>query len=248
MNRQQLNAIVASFVYAGLILLLSRGGLVVIALVIIGLRELYGYFTAKQSGWSAIAALAPRWLVGASFAILIALLPKPLTQVALGLAYGGWLWWYMNSFERINESAALIIAGVEQFAGLSAIFLAAAFWHWSNLLVLPLVWGVSYVVADGLLARGQERARPVLAATWALVASECAWIFSAWLVNYILLNGYLIIPQAAVVLTALGYCFGGIYTSHLSNRLNRNRLLEYLAIGLLLLIIVIYGTKWNGVI
>jgi hypothetical protein len=67
-------------------------------------------------------------------------------------------------------------------------------------------------------------------------------------VQYILLNGWVIVPQAAIVLTALGYCLGGIYVSHRRSQLSRSRLVEYLMIGLVLLAIVIAGTKWNGVI
>jgi hypothetical protein len=148
--------------------------------------------------------------------------------------------------DRVPHS--LVVTGASQFVALSGIFLASAFWHWQSAVVLPLVWLTSYVAADGLLRGRAERARPVLAAAWALVASECGWILWTWTISYILFKGYVLIPQAAVVVTALGYCFGGIYLAHLSNRLNRGRLIEYLMIGLLLIAIVIYGTKWSGVI
>ena len=84
--------------------------------------------------------------------------------------------------------------------------------------------------------------------TWALIAAECAWVFWLWLVNYVIFNGFLIVPQAALVLTALGYCLAGIYTSHRRSQLSRARLVEYLMIALIMLVVVIAGTKWNGVI
>jgi uncharacterized membrane protein YdfJ with MMPL/SSD domain len=104
------------------------------------------------------------------------------------------------------------------------------------------------MVTRFVLAAYDDAAVSVLAVTWGLIAAECGWVFSLWQVQYILLNGWFIVPQAAIVLTALGYCLGGIYISHRRSELSRSRLLEYLMIGLALLAIVIAGTKWNGVI
>ncbi len=141
-----------------------------------------------------------------------------------------------------------VVAVLTQFLALDALFMAASVWHWPTLAIVVLTWGISWLVATRALSDYSDRAATALAATWALVAAECAWVFSLWLVNYIVLGGILIVPQAAVVLSALGYCMGGIYASHRASQLSRNRLVEYLLIGLFLLAIVIAGTKWNGII
>jgi hypothetical protein len=188
--------------------------------------------------------LGPYWL--SSFAVLVIALisPRPGTQIVLIVLYCLWRAWL-----SFNEAAQpWLVAALTQFLALDALFLGAAVWHWPILLIVILTWAISWVVARQVLAPYQDRAEVTLAATWALVSAECAWVFSLWLVSYIVVGGIIIIPQAAIVLTALGYCLGGIYTSHRRSQLSRNRLIEYLLIGLFLLAIVIAGTKWNGVI
>jgi hypothetical protein len=186
------------------------------------------------------------WLVTLSTALLVALLPRLVTQLVLVAALVGWRVWI--ELGTVRPIAQLAVAGITQFVTLWAIFLAQSVWHWPTILVLGLVWGSCWMVTRFVLAAYDDAAVSVLAVTWGLIAAECGWVFSLWQVQYILLNGWFIVPQAAIVLTALGYCLGGIYISHRRSELSRSRLLEYLMIGLALLAIVIAGTKWNGVI
>ena len=86
----------------------------------------------------------------------------------------------------------------------------------------------------------------VLAAAWALVAAEISWVLVRWLFVYVMPQGYLLIPQAAVVLAAMGYVFGSIYMAQRDGKLSRSRLTEYVLIGLILIAIVITGTPWRG--
>jgi hypothetical protein len=128
---------------------------------------------------------------------------------------------------------------------LTAIFSANAIWHWPALLTLIAVYVTSLVVARSFFAEG-ERAARALAAAWGLIVAECSYIFSVWLVHYVLPGGVLLVPQAAIVITALGYCFGSIYLAHTSSKLSKARLAEYAIIGLCLIVIVITGTRWSG--
>jgi hypothetical protein len=99
-------------------------------------------------------------------------------------------------------------------------------------------WGVVY--------RRGERAAGVMAATWGVVAVEIAWVLELWLFTYTSSGGYLLVPQPALILSALAYCFGSIYLSQRQGSLSRGRLTEYLLIGLILIAIVITGTPWRG--
>jgi hypothetical protein len=54
------------------------------------------------------------------------------------------------------------------------------------------------------------------------------------------------VPQPALVLVALAYCMGSIYTSAKQGKLSFSRLVEYLVIGLILVGMVIMGTSWRG--
>ncbi|HSX48290.1 MAG TPA: hypothetical protein VLF41_02200 [Candidatus Nanoarchaeia archaeon] len=247
MKRPAISDVVMDLLFTALIWLLSSHGLLWVALPVVVLATAYPLLSEGELTRDKLVAQSPRWLVGLSVALSIALLPKLVSQLALAAGY--WLWLiYVRAALHDDQPHSLPVSGIVQFMALSSIFLASALWHFSSAIVVAAVWISSFVAADGLLRGRGERARPVLAAAWALIATQCAWILWTWTINYLLFGGYLIIPQAAVVITAMGYCFGGIYLAHLSSRLSRARLIEYLMIGLLLIGIVLYGTKWSGVI
>lgn len=189
---------------------------------------------------------SPLWVVTLSTGLLVALNPRLITQVVLVSLLVVWRIWV--EIGTIRPLAQPVVAAITQFMALWAIFLAQSVWRWPASLVMVLVWGIAWITARQILASYDEPAAPILSATWGLIAAETTWVFSLWQVQYILLNGWIIVPQGAIVLTALGYCLGGIYVSHRRSQLSLSRLIEYLMIGLVLLAIVIAGTKWNGVI
>ena len=187
----------------------------------------------------------PLIAMGASIAVIISIVPKALTQLAIVFFYVAWRFWMEREPERRHD---LINTVVILTATFQAIFLASAIWHLPNLLTLVLTWmaiyGLSY---QALRVRGEVSAQ-LMAAVWALVGTEATWLFLTWQVSYILPNSYLIVPQAVVVLTALGYCFGGILMSQRRGELSRSRLAEYVVIGATLIAIVIAGTPWRGTV
>ncbi len=187
------------------------------------------------------------WLSGIASIIIISLSPNFAMQLILSILFSTWRWWLLARFE-VSENPPMIVAAITQSLVLWAVFLATAVWHWPTILVLVIIWGCSWTIAWQVFASVKDRAAGALALTWALIVAESSWVFSLWLVNYVVFNGLLIIPQPALVISALGYCLAGIYTSHRRSQLTRKRLVEYLTIGLVILVIVIAGTKWNGVI
>ncbi len=191
-----------------------------------------------------VGRLAVEAMVGLSLIILVVLNRLWGTEVALGLVY---LVWRLAANRPDQLRLRLWRLGSAAFLMLAAIFTATAIWRWPVFIVLVLVWLSSWLVARELMVPG-ERAGEVLAAAWALVATEIAYLFAVWLVSYILPGNILVVPQAAIVLVALGYCFMNIYIAHINSKLSRSRLAEYAIIGLCLLIIVMAGTKWNGAI
>jgi hypothetical protein len=217
-----------------------------LALAAVTAAELYRAYRRHALSVPGLAAESPVWLVGLSAGLFIGLQSNQLTQVVLVCVYGAWRWWLLKRYRTAEH--LMVIASVSEVAGLAAVFLAAAVWHWPVIVTVVLTWAISWLVGHHLLAEAGDRAAPVLVAAWALVAAECAWLFSLWLVTYIVWDGIVLLPQAALVISALGYCLGGIYFSHRSNHLSRARLVEYLVVGLVLLIFVIVGTKWNSAI
>lgn len=241
-----------NIIFAVLVLMIgstswSGGAQAAATLVLIGIGTVY-------SSWIGRPLRPAILLLRLSLALLVLLLPAPEGIVRIGnmsvthLLLGALLAWLPHRWASItlglNEQ--LFAAGANQFLATWVIFLASALWHWPTPVILLLVAGVSYYVAKALLLAQEDRASEVLALAWALIAAEAGWVFSHWLVNYVVAGGQLILPQPALVIGAVGYCFGGIYVAHLTSKLSRARLVEYLAIGLAALIIVIVGTKWSG--
>lgn len=189
--------------------------------------------------------LAVPLVMGIGVALLIALNIRLATQLGIAAAYGLWRWWWLRIDGQGQQFAHLLLV---QAVWLEALFLAAAVWRVSEYQIMLAAWLGSYVTVRSVLQARGERSAAVLAAAWALIVTEVAWVLLLWLFTYATPGGYVLVPQPALVLTALAYCFGSIYVAARGGNLSRGRLAEYLAIGLILVVMVIAGTSWRGVI
>jgi hypothetical protein len=233
-------------VQAAALLFLSHYGLVWAAVLMVLLPQVVTWWRRGRSQAEALAA-AQAVVGGVGLATIIGLdagssglVFPPGTQVILAVVYACLLTsrnWLKKPVQR------LWLAAADQLLAICAIFLISAFWHWPAAIIVAMVWAASFVVAWSWLASRQESAGPLLAAAWALITAEVAWVLQNWLVSYIIAGGYVIIPQAALVILGLGYCFVHIYLSHTTKMLSRRRLLEYITITAVLLIIIIVGTR-----
>jgi hypothetical protein len=233
-----------SIVLAIVVWFLSVHNLVWLALLVVIVVELP---TTRQRPTKAqLLAVVPELIVGLSAALLIALYPRALSQIAIAVAYAAWRYWLGRV--RPNTSGQIVATLVNQLLVFEALFLMAAIWSPARVVVLVLLWSSSFVLVYALLESRQDRSAAVLAAAWALVISEAAWVFLAWLVSYVIAGGYAVVPQPTIVLGGLAYCAGSIYLAQRQGRLSRSRLSEYLVITLVLIVIVIAGTQWHGTI
>ena len=231
-----------SIALAAFIWLASVHNFVVIALIVVALVELPTY--RRRPTKAELLAIVPEMAAGLSFALLIALYPRALTQITLALIYAGWRFWLV---QVKNDSTSQVAAAfVNQLLLFESIFLMAAIWHPARVVVLILIWVTSFILVYQLLESRQDRSAGVLAGAWALVVTEAAWVFLAWLVSYVIAGGYVVVPQPTIVLGGLAYCAGSIYLAQRQGKLSRARLSEYLIITLVLIIIVITGTAWRG--
>jgi hypothetical protein len=212
------------------------------ALLVVAVAELWP--GENQPSWTLIRPRATQLTMGVAAVLMIAILPKAITQVAVAVLYAGW----RLAAPRVSYEGrgGLIKLLVVQVAVLEALFLLAAVWQAPLIMVLALLWVACFVTVQQALRERGERAADILAATWALAAVELSWVLVTWLVSYILPGNYLIVPQPVVVLSALAYCFGNIYSAQRQGKLNRARLTEYLLLGLIVLWIIIAGTQWRG--
>jgi hypothetical protein len=215
--------------------------LVVVAATLWDLRP--GVSAPVGGRGAAVLGRASALAVGAAGVLIIAVVPRLVTQLVVAALYAVWLVWRSAA---ASERADLLNLLVVTAAASEAWFLLAAIWRTPEWLVLSLVWVGAYVPVYAVLAQRGERAAGVLAAAWALVSVEISWVLMLWLFVYTTGGGYGLVPQPALILTALAYCFGSIYWSQRQGTLSRARLTEYLLIGLILIVIVAIGTSWRG--
>lgn len=186
----------------------------------------------------------PAILMGISASLIIAVVPRFVSQVMVAILYGVVrLWWSTDKDDAATSLPGLLVVTAALF---EALFLMAAVWRTAEWLILALVWLAAWTSVYAVLKNRAERVAGVMAATWALVCTEISWVLLRWLFTYTVTGGYILVPQPMLILTALAYCFGSIYVSQRKGSLSRARLTEYLLIGLILIAIVVTGTPWRG--
>lgn len=220
-----------------------------LALILVTAIEVIS-ITKRAANWPNLAVwrkVGPRIVAAWSFVLLVAVLPRAWSQVILTIGFVAWRWW-LEQADMGNNRTELAIAMGNQFLSFWSVFVAAAIWHWPKLLVLVVIWLVCYLPTRLLLEGRNDLAKAVVAAVWALVAAEVSWVSLSWFVSYVVVGGIIIVPQPAIVLTGLGYCYGSIYLAQREGRLSRRRLSEYVVIAAAILVIVTVGTNWRGTI
>lgn len=215
----------------------------VLALLAVAAIEFYVWWRRHDSTLHLAAETYASWLTSVSAVVLVAISPQLIMQgifiaifVVLRLAI------HLDFYKKYPGGLALTM----QFISLSAIFSAAQVWRWPAAMVMAFVWGSAWLIARAFLTSMNDKQVGLLAGVWALVVAELSWIMSWWMIAYLSPGAYLIIPQAALLITGLGYVLGGIYRLHRTSQLSRNRLVEYLVVAGFLLAIVLAGTRWNG--
>jgi hypothetical protein len=246
--------VLAAIEFLAVYALAWRGGLWVLAAVLIvaiELRLLLPGSKASENGKTmAFWQCLPGLVMGLSVTLIVAMVPRHATQVAVALLYAGWLAWRERDPDRVSNNLAQLL--IIQAVMFEAIFLVAAVWHNPDGTSIPawitlvLVWAGAYFTVYGVLTRRGDKSAGVMAATWGVIATEVAWVLMLWLITYTMTGGFVLVPQPALILTALAYIFGSILVSSRHGNLSRGRLGEYMVIALVLVMIVIVGTSWRG--
>lgn len=215
----------------------------VLALLAVIAIEFYVWWRRHGSTLDLVAETYASWLTSVVAVVLVAISPQLTMQaILIGLFVILRLAIHLGSFANNPGALALIM----QFTSLGAIFSAAQVWRWPAAIVMVFAWGASWLVARAFLISMQDKQVGLLAGVWALVVAELAWIMSWWMIAYLSPGAYLIIPQAALLITGVAYVLGGIYRLHRTSQLSRSRLIEYLVVAGCLLAIILAGTRWNG--
>lgn len=212
-----------------------------LALILVGAVELIAVWGQRRVAWQLIVPM----VMAVCVILVMTLVPRMASQVVLAVGYTAWRWWWSTG--EAGRAHLPNLLGLQTMISL-AVFLMAVVWRVPAPMVVLLMWGLAYITVLSVMQARRETSAKLLAAAWALIATELAWILQFWLFTYTVRGGYAMVPQGVLVITALGYCFGSVYMSARAGSLSRSRLLEYLAIGLVVIIMVVSGTSWKGAI
>ncbi len=128
-----------------------------------------------------------------------------------------------------------------------AIGIGTVFLYKGTLGIAPMIllgWLIGMVSASHFLGGGDDDIRRLGGVIWALLVSQFVWIFAHWTVLYPFFDGRVLIPQAAIVITAIAYVFGNIYHDHSQRRLGKKRLYGYLGFIGFIVIGLAIGSEW----
>jgi len=174
------------------------------------------------------------------FSIPIALFVA--VSIVIAVAYGAIL------YQDIRPEPKVIIDNILSVLfivfGLSLASLMLAFWQWPTVVVMALVWLVMFFTALSWLLDFTDKPY-LISSIWALISVEIFWITSRWINLYQIPNTSLLLSQAALILSALAYGFGGLYYHFKNKTLKRSLLFEYIGVTTAVFITLMLLSKWS---
>lgn len=220
-----------------------------VALIIISKWRI---FTVRPRFWLAnMQADLVSTTVGLSFVIFLYLantapmgdIQSLIFQIILVLLYIAWLLFLKPKSKR---PWIAVQSGIALFVGMTAVF--SLTYDWPSSLVVLLAWLVGCAASRHVLSSyDEEPGIGFLTLSTGLVMAEIAWISYHWTIAYSVpfFTG-LMVPQVAIVTTAIGFllykCYDSYY-NHQKIRLNDILLPMLLTVG----VIVVLMLALNGV-
>lgn len=240
--QQQVLRLVASVALALVMLGLVRLELTVLAVLLVA-----------ASKWQLFLGGPRLWLhnvrdngvdlifVASIIALLVLYNNEPSLQLGV---IGLYLGWQMLIKPMTGVAGHGVQSLLAMAIAISVIFVFKTAIGVSSMIALSAV--VALATADHALVSivDDAKLRRLLSAVWMIITVQTTWLLGHWLVFYTFLQGRILVPQAAVVLTVLGYSFGAMYYDHYRRRLNRRRLFLYLGLVVLVVILLVVASDW----
>jgi len=174
------------------------------------------------SKWRVLAVRPQHWpahivansvdiIVSLSFVVLLSAATGALmTQIGLTLLYIAWLLLLKPRSKRVFVT---LQAGVATFAGVSALVQIS--YDWLDIVVVLAMWVIGCATARHVLTSYQDVHFKLLSLVWGLVLAELGWLIYHWSFGYDLrITGDLMLSQAAVIVTLLGFLAERTYASY----------------------------------
>ncbi len=179
-------------------------------------------------------------IVGVSYVLLLVVsvssLPVQLMLTALYIA------WLMYLKPKSQKHLVAMQAGIEQFVGLTAVFMFS--YQLDVVTTVLLAWLVGYGAARHALSTYDEEHLETIALCWALLIAELAWLAFHWTLSYPLVAG-IAVPQVTAIATVLGFGAYNLYDNANHAKPNPRRAQLTIGVCLALFIIILVFGRWN---
>lgn len=173
---------------------------------------------------------------------LIPILWFVVACIVIGLGYYGIL------LQEFTSKPNVILNNILQIIllifGVSFASLALAYWHWSTVIVMAVLWlSVLYLAITWLISFTNKPY--IIASIWALIVVEIFWITSRWINLYHIPKTSLLVSQSALIVGALGYGFGGLYFHYKNKTLKLTLIFEYILVTAVVFMALMLLSKWS---
>ncbi len=231
----------SSFLHYTLLVLLPLLVFVLVRLEFVGLAYVviilakWRMFAVRPRFWPAnIRANAVDIMFGLAIVIFMGHSDSAAVQLGWALAYGVWL---IVIKPRSGPLWMSVQAGLSQFAGLTALYLA---WASSPLYVLSFATGlICYLAARHFLDSFDEMYARLLSYTWGYAGAALAWLLGHWLLYY------RFVAQPTLLLSAIGYGLAALYYFDHYERLSLLLRRQFMFIMLAIVIVVLTFSDWG---
>lgn len=158
-----------------------------------------------------------------------------------------WVGLYIAWVVYLKPQSRELMVGVQSLLthliGLTALFWLAD--EIPEMLLVVVAWLIGLSASRHFLSHFEEPLTRLISFGWAYIVAQLSWILNRWLVTYPLADD-IVLPQPAIVVTLLAYITGSLYYLNTQGKLRRVYLRQYIMIGAVILLVIMWQTDWQA--
>lgn len=158
-----------------------------------------------------------------------------------------WVGLYISWLVYLKPQSRELMVGVQSllthFIGLTALFWLSD--QIAEMVLVVIAWLIALSASRHYLSHFEEPLTRLISFGWAFVVAQLCWVLNRWLVIYPL-SSDVVIPQPAIIVALIAYILGSLYHLSIHGKLRRVYLRQYIIIGSLILLVIVWQTDWRS--